>query len=115
MEVVGHKAYFAVAEVVWILAYFNNCYVYAFAVSHEAIANHLCHVAEVNVSIFYFTFVDSFAEGAVGLIRQAAVHNASFYHCLVNFQGPTEAPVQTLTLKSVPLYLSDRARGTAFG
>ena len=80
------KAYFAVAEVVD-FAYFNDCYVYAFAVSHEAIANHLCHVAEVNVSIFYFTFVDSFAEGAVGLIRQAAVHNASFYHCLVNFRA----------------------------
>ena len=57
-----------------------------FARSHVAIANHLSHVRQMNISVFYFTSVDSFTHGAVGLVRQTTVNNASFNHCLVDFR-----------------------------
>ena len=80
------QAYFAIAEVVD-FANFNDCNIRTGrTASHEAIANHLSHVGQMNISVFYFTSVDSFTHGAVGLVRQTTVNNASFNHCLVDFR-----------------------------
>ena len=80
------QANHAIAEVVDFANFYDSNIRTGRTASHEAIANHLSHVRQMNISVFYFTSVDSFTHGAVGLIRQTTVNNASFNHCLVNFR-----------------------------
>ncbi len=74
------QANHAIAKVVD-FANFNDCNIRTGrTASHEAIANHLSHVRQMNISVFYFTSVDSFTHGAVRLVRQTTVNDASFNH-----------------------------------
>ena len=82
----GDQAYFAVAQVID-LADFNDSEIDLFAVSHEAITGHLCEMGQMNVGIANFAGVDSFTQGCIGLIRQAAVHAAGINHSSVNFRA----------------------------
>ena len=81
----GNQANFAVAQVVD-LADFNDSEINFLAVSHEAVTGHLCKMGQMNVGITNFAGVDSFTQGCIGLIRQAAVHAASFNHGSINFR-----------------------------
>ena len=79
------QANFAVAQVID-LADFNDSEVNLFAVSHEAVTGHLCEMGQMNVGITNFAGVDSFTQGCIGLIRQAAIHAAGFNHGSINFR-----------------------------
>ena len=65
---------------------FDDSNVYTSAVFHETIASHLSNMAQMQVSIFYGTVVDSFTQIIVSLVRHTTSNDTSLSHCGIHFR-----------------------------